>query len=906
MKRDAFASPHASALNPERAFLLKHIGFDRRIVKAQGHHLTDEHGHELLDFLSQYGAMPFGHNPPALWQALHRLHDRLEPSFVQPLLSPAAEALARTLVSMAPGSLRHVTFANSGAETVEAAIKLARARTGRPVILSTVRGFHGKTLGALSATDNPMYREPFHVDTQHFERVAYDDLPALEARLASGDVAAFLVEPVQGEGGMRTPTPGYLRAAQAACKAHGTLFVLDEIQTGLGRTGRLFAAEHEGLEPDILLLAKALGGGLVPLGAMLCTAAAWHEAFGYFHSSTFANSHFTCSVGLAVLAELAADDQAIVRHAAAMGEHLQAGLDALVQRRPGAFAARCGQGLMQALVLAPWDGEASYFIRHASLKGHAVPLLAGYLLAEHGIVTAPVFNQNATLRLEPPLTIGRDEIDRVLAALDRAAVLIEAGRFDQLLRFVADGPSVRGIEIASGEPAPLRVEPTWRAPRAWEKRRGRFAFLIHPTDEQVLFDTLPPNFAQLDAPRRGAWRAWMDSWFSRMHEPAPVYHLPALRSRQGGYVEGWLIAAPLTPMQMMRLRREQKAELLAAYAEVARSLDVDITGLGAFTSVISRGGTDLLDHGITLTTGNSLTAIASAESLRQASAGRGLDLARQSVAIIGAAGSIGRLVALHLGRWTRRLVLLGNPANPAALQGLQAVAGEVYRKAAQVALLQADPGLPSLLLEALGRAEVVRLLETMAATDDAAFRLAVEASLAARGHRQPPVLITVDLAGQLPRCGVVLSASAAGKSFVDPDLLAAGAVVCDVARPLDVLAGVKGRRDDVFVYEGGIMKLPEHVAFGAQNVLGYPRGYNLACLSETMVLAMDGARRHHSLGSQIDYDEALAIHDKARRHGFRPAVLVDGAPVPLQAAHGPAERPRPARAHAAATLGVAL
>ena len=843
--------------------------------------------------------MPFGHNPKAIWDAVQAHGQQEHSAFVQPLVSPMAESLAARLVALAPGDMRYVTFVNSGAEAVEAAIKLARARTGRQGIVSTVRGFHGKTLGALSATDNPMYRMPFHLDTTAFDRIPFDDLDTLRARLVQGGVAAFLVEPVQGEGGMRVPSAGYLTGAAALCREHGALFILDEIQTGLGRTGTLFAAEAEpGLQPDILLLAKALGGGLVPLGAMLCTQAAWTEAFGFFHSSTFANNGFTCAIGSTVLDLLTADDQAVVRHAKAMGEHLQAGLDRLVARHPKAFVQRQGRGLMQALVLAPWSGECSYFTAHASRKGYAVPLLSGYLLAAHRIVTAPVFNQNATLRLEPSLTIEAQEIDRLLQALDAAGRLISEEDFAGLLRFVS--------EPAGATPAPLplrrqRHEPTHKPPRAWEKRRGSFAFLIHPTDDDVLFGTLPREFEQFDTTRKASWRAWMASWFKRMHEPAAVHHLPALRSRQGGYVEGWLIAAPLTPMQMMRLRKEEKTALLTAYIDVARELNVDITGMGAFTSVIARGGVDVMDQGVNLTTGNSLTAIASVESLRSVAVAQGRDFVDETVAVIGAAGSIGRLAALHAGRHARRLILLGNPANPASIDTLNAIAGEVYAKAAHLALLQADAGLPALLLETLGVAEIVRLLEQIPAHDHRRLKAAVEERLGACGIRRAPITVSIDLKAELGRAGVVLSASGAGKSFVDPMLLAEGSIVCDVARPLDILGTVREQRRDVFVYEGGLMQLPEHIAFGAQNVLGYPRGINLACLSETMVLAMDGARRSHSIGNMIEYDEALQIFEKSRQHGFASAVLVDGQPFHAKPARLAAE-PRPQAAVAVGAL----
>ena len=257
-------------LNPDRLFLLRHLGLDGVVTRAHGGTLFDGANRPYLDFISQYGAVPFGHNNEALAAAIADHMGASRPALTQPLLNATSTELARRLIQLAPGAMRYVTFANSGAETVEAAIKLARGRAQRPVILSCQSGFHGKTLGALSATDNPAYSRPFLVDTHSFARVPYNDLEALERRVSRGDVAAFIVEPIQGEGGMRVAADGYLRSAGEICRRHGTLLVLDEVQTGLGRTGYMFAADREDdVRPDMILLAKALGGGLIPLGAML-------------------------------------------------------------------------------------------------------------------------------------------------------------------------------------------------------------------------------------------------------------------------------------------------------------------------------------------------------------------------------------------------------------------------------------------------------------------------------------------------------------------------------------------------------------------------------------------------------------------------------------------------------------
>lgn len=429
-------NPQRSKLNPDRQFLLQHIHFDKPITRAQGHYLYDAQGEAYLDFLAQYGAVPFGHNPAIVWETLNRVRINQEPSLVQPLLSPAAEALSAKLSAIAPVRNGYVTFTNSGAETVEAAIKLARAKTLRPYIVSASGGFHGKTLGAVSATWNPKYREPFLADTRHFDFVPFGDADALDARLAKGDVAAFLVEPVQGEAGMIDAPAGYLRAAAEICKKHRTLLIVDEIQSGLGRTGKLFALEHEGVTADMVLLAKALGGGMVSLGACICAEQAWSEEFGLFHSSTFANNHLSCAVGLAVIEHLLADDQALVREVAEKGEYLRRGLEALIRRYPQAFSHATGKGLMQGLHIHSWQHADSYFLCHASWTGMSVPLLCGYLLNQHKIITVPTFNNNGVIRLEPSLTITHAEIDRLLSALDDVGQAIAQEDFAKLLRYL--------------------------------------------------------------------------------------------------------------------------------------------------------------------------------------------------------------------------------------------------------------------------------------------------------------------------------------------------------------------------------------------------------------------------------------------------------------------------------------
>lgn len=852
-----------SRLNPERSLLTSLVRFNKPIARAQGSYLWDEDGVEYLDFSSQYGAVPFGYNPPFLWSALRALEAACEPSFVQPMIAPAAEALARRLSELVPGNDSYVIFCNSGAEAVEAALKLARVRTRRRVILSTHTGFHGKTLGAVSATGSPSYRESFLVDTTAFAHVPYDDLAALEARLASGDVAAFIVEPIQGESGMILPSPGYLAKARELCTNAGTLFVADEVQTGLGRTGRLFASEWDQVVPDMILLAKALGGGLVPLAACVVQTKVWQKEMGLYHSSTFANNHVTCRVGLAVLEHLSRDDQAVIRQVARVGDELRERLEDLQRRFPTVFREVRGRGLMLGLELHPWPADESYFLGMANYLGYIVPLASGYLLNEHRIVVLPTITRSNVLRIQPAFSIGCAEIDRLMSALEALARILQSRRFEELLGYVTGDrvqPSLR-------PPAPegARTEPVRSG-----HHLGRFAFLIHPTDFEDLVRSLPPGCADYPAPQLTRVRAWLDSFRKFSGAPAAVHHLPRLGSKAGGYVEGWLISSMMTPRELMRLQPQDKRELMSAYLSVAHDLGADVVGLGAFTSVITRGGMELLPSEVPLTTGNSLTALMCTEALQRVCSRLKRSLASETVAILGAAGSVGRVAALDMASRCARLILLGNPRNGMAIRAVEAVGGEIYA----TLLSAAESEIPGRIRTEL---RIIRevfsdlAIRVGSIASEQAFRELfgiIEKLFRTRLQREPPIVVSVAPQEKLRQAGVVISATSHGSACVDPSWLAPRAIVCDVARPSDMAPHLQMTRPDVFAFDGGLVRLPERVCLGSRNILGFPPGVNLACLSETIVLTMAGVRTHVSLGNRIQLQEARRIHDLAGVHGF--------------------------------------
>lgn len=402
--------PYIEFVNPHLGKLLQDIGLDKRFQRGQGPYLYDHTGQEYLDCIAAYGALPFGYNPPEIWRALHELEARQEPSFIQPSLLEAAGELAARLIALAPSGFQYVTFANSGAEAVEAAFKLVRAKTGKPVILSTRNSFHGKTLGALSATGNENYQSAFGAPVPGFRHIPYGDLEALESYLAehAGDTAAFIVEPIQGEGGIVEPPQGYLKQVQELCARHGVLTIFDEIQTGLGRTGALFACAEEGVTPDVMVLAKALGGGLIPIGAVLCRAEVYTEDFGLKHSSTFAGNSLGARVGLAVLELLTKDDGALLRSVREKGAKLKAGLERVAAKYPQVVKAIHGRGFMLGIEFVNSRDPYPHSLLGVMAEQELLtPMVASYLLNVERVRVAPTLNGASVIRIEPP-DHGRD------------------------------------------------------------------------------------------------------------------------------------------------------------------------------------------------------------------------------------------------------------------------------------------------------------------------------------------------------------------------------------------------------------------------------------------------------------------------------------------------------------------
>jgi ornithine--oxo-acid transaminase len=401
--------------------LLRILGFDKEYRSAQGSWLYDADGRGYLDFHTGEGFASLGHNHPDVRDVLRATLDAGLADGVQLTYSALAGMLAEALTERLPRGLDAVFFASTGAEAVDAAMKFARAATARPRLISCDSGFHGVTLGPLSLVGDEFFKEGFGPLLPGCARVPFGDLARLEEELRAEDVAAFIVEPIQGRT-VSVPPPGYLCAAQELCRRYGTLFVVDEVQTGLGRTGKWFALAHWGLEPDFVLVGKALSGGYMPVAAMVTRRAIYDKAVGtlersYVHQSTFGRNRLSMAAGLATLRIIERDG--LVEHAARISALLFDGLGELQERHEMIKSVR-GRGLMIGIELQPPSSRGARLscrlIRMAS-EGLFPQLVVIPLHRDHGVITMAA-GKNDVIKLLPPLTLSEAEARRFRDALD--------------------------------------------------------------------------------------------------------------------------------------------------------------------------------------------------------------------------------------------------------------------------------------------------------------------------------------------------------------------------------------------------------------------------------------------------------------------------------------------------------
>jgi acetylornithine/succinyldiaminopimelate/putrescine aminotransferase len=412
---------HEKYINPTLVKVFRTIGFDRVYAKAKDQYLWDKQGNRYLDMLSGFGVFSIGRNHPGVAQVIRDVLDLDLPNMVQMDCAFLAGLLAEKLVQISPPHLEAVFFCNSGTEAVEASLKFARAATGRNKFAYLDHGWHGLTLGALSIMGNDEFREGFGTLLEG-ARVPYGDLDALERVLSKKDCACFAVECVQGKG-VWMPPDGYFQSAQELCRKYGTLFFCDEVQTGYGRTGKMFAFQHWGLEPDIISTSKALSGGYVPVGAMLTRRWIYQKLFNrmdrcWVHSTTFGRNNLGVACGLATLHIL--EQENLVERSAVQGQKIMDAINALRSKHEVLMEVR-GKGCMIGIEFQEPKNlklKMAWKMVHAAHDGLFAQMVVMPLLDKHHILTQVSGSHGDIIRILPPFIITDEDIQYFVNALD--------------------------------------------------------------------------------------------------------------------------------------------------------------------------------------------------------------------------------------------------------------------------------------------------------------------------------------------------------------------------------------------------------------------------------------------------------------------------------------------------------
>lgn len=406
-------SKYEKYINPAQAKLFRFMGLASVEGHAEGWTITDSEGREFIDCLGGYGMFALGHRHPKVVEAVEKaLHTM--PMCGKVLFNRPMADLAEALAEITPGDLQYSFFVNSGTETVEGCLKVARLATKRKKFVAANNAFHGKTMGSLTATGRDLYREPFKPLLDGFTHVPFGNIAAMESAVDE-ETAAVILEPIQGEGGIIIPPAGYLRQVKELCEAKGALFIADEVQTGIGRTGAWFGVNHEDVKPDLMACAKALGGGVMPIGAIIGTPRAWQGLIEapFLHTSTFGGNQLACAAGVAAISVI--KEENLLERGAETGAYLKAGLESIAAEFPSVICEVRGRGMMIGIELTK--------------EGAGGMLMS--LMIDKSIIVAYTLNNPKVIRMEPPLIMPKEVVDYVLEQF-RDAVATTASVIEDL------------------------------------------------------------------------------------------------------------------------------------------------------------------------------------------------------------------------------------------------------------------------------------------------------------------------------------------------------------------------------------------------------------------------------------------------------------------------------------------
>lgn len=939
-------------VRPKYVELMQALGLEKTFHRASGSKLyyRDGQGEEVAvtDFLGGYGAALFGHNDPQLVAASCAMLQAEVPFNAQMSVRSAAGELARQLSEAFNRELnnheRYIsTFSNSGAESVEIAVKHAEFRRQKrlqqdfdqvdfalaqlggsdkayieldvdsldlpagllpanlpyvtlrqlvealrqhnlaqlhsePVFVAMRGGFHGKLVNTVQLTYGKQYRQPFSrfgLQVEFLDPGQAQQMQALQARHRcdwlslqwQGDrpqlqrqsfsrIAAVLMEPIQGEGGINEFSADFYLALRRFCNELQCPLVIDEVQAGFGRTGSLLASSQFKLQGDYYCLSKALGGGLSKIAATLIRASHYEADFSYIHSSTFAEDDLSCRIASLALQRLLADDGAMLKDVQKKGEYLKQSLCELQQVYPDVIADVRGRGLLLGFELHDLSRSTSLVQASSQYNDALGYIIAGYLLQHEHLRVAPSGSNANVIRLEPPACISFAEIDGLIAALQRVCEMLR--RRDSLP--LAAGVCADLIPQLAPREENFQDDSIVAKPDAGVQVVARVAFINHLIDADMLSD-VDPSLAALTAEQKRVFIQRM----APERRAAPIG--PALiRSRLGTAVEftlyplcmdstamaGYIASGDLQPIR----------DEIANRIRDARADGHSVAGLGMYTSIVTNNCQALQIADMALTSGNALTIGMGLEAIEQGCRQQGLELGRETAAVVGAAGNIASTYASLLSAQVDRLVLIGS-GRDGSTRRLEKTAQLIYADAARVILSgrAEDDRLAFRLLQLEG---TQALLQAHGHSPDLGLRLRrlVEEKLGADAF----ITVSNDL-GLLKQARIVLCAANAPEPFLGAEHFAENSVICDISVPLNVEQSLPQQRQDVLYMHGGIVQTPMGDGLQA-NVRAYLGADQLyACMAESVLMGLSGMKQHYSYGD-ISREQVQQIRALAAVHGF--------------------------------------
>ena len=635
------------------------------------------------------------------------------------------------------------------------------------------------------------------------------------------------------------------------CDRHGALLIVDEVQTGLGRTGTMWACDWASVRPDCMTLAKALGGGMLPIGACLIGAAADSDLLALEHSSTFAGNRLGCVAGLATLDLLTANDGALLDNVLARSSQLQAIHAGLAEDFPDIVVDHRGVGLLLGLqIAAPADCRyAGRVLDLFAREGQLCLLLAGHLYHHERVRVAPTLMTHDVLRIEPPLTVTEEECAFYGAAIHRALGLVSRRRSAALLAHLIPVATIgdrRDTDVRMVVPA-AQIDP--------HAEEGRFAFLVHPLTRR--------HFADVDASLDAFDDAGLARFETIVLDPASPFPVSRVRitSPTGASATGDFIAVPRTAQALLAMDPEAARAIVQSAIDIGVARGARFIGLGGYTSIVTRGGSTVSGNGAALTTGSSFTIVTAMKAITFACARLGVRIDRETVGIVGATGLIGGAAIALIGARCAALRLIGNAETPIAKvrKRLQAHLANAIQ-AWMAGTIGVDPG---------------SVADRLLARDDRPSDIGDRVKIAAFAGRildedDGGIAISTDPV-DLEGCRIGIVATSSVDAVIQPEHVGCGAIICDLSLPANLSTRLRGSRDDVLLIDGGTVAFPGLPDLGFN--FGLDPGIGFACMAETVMLALEGDARNASLGMQLRLEECGEAERLAERHGFTLSTL---------------------------------